>query len=908
MNNAEGSRNTSEKRNWHVIPPEECLKLLDTDPEKGLSSEEARRRLSIYGYNRLEEVKKKSLLMRFLAQFNDFMIWVLLCAALISGAVLREYLDAIVIMVIVILNAVLGFIQEVRAEKAMEELKKLSAPTAKVIRDGTEKNIDASELVPGDIIILETGDLIPADARVLSAVNLKTNESSLTGESVPVEKSTEALDNPDTPVGSRTNMVHAGTHVDYGRGKALIVTTGSETQLGEIAQMLAEEKEVKTPLQEELGNVGKKIAYICLGVVLIVFITGLVRGEEFAFMFLFAVSLAVAAIPEGLPAVVTITLAMGTQKMAKENAIIRRLPAVETLGCADFICSDKTGTLTLNQMTVVEAFLADEPPTLFEDFLASEKSDSAGFHLSKLVAALCNDSRETSDGSFSGDSTEVALLVAAKKAGAEKNELEERMPRLMEIPFDSDRKMMSTIHPYENGYIILTKGATEALLARSSGLQRDDKVEPLADEKKTKILEATEELGRRALRTIAFAYRTIDTLPAEADSSEIERDLVFLGAYAMKDPPRQEVFDALATCKRAKISVAMVTGDHPATAQAIGKELGIISDDREFVDATELESMTDEELEARAESISVYARVSPRHKVKIVDALKSRGHVVAMTGDGVNDAPALKRADIGVAMGITGTDVSKEASDMVLMDDNFATIVTAVREGRAIFSNIKKFIYFLLSCNISEVLLMFVAMLAGFPLPLLPVQILWVNLVTDGLPALALGMDTPEADLMDHPPRKLGENILAYSRLRKLLWYGIVITGGALLSFVLAHFVFGYPWENKGAEMARTIVFSTMVFAQLLHSLNFHSEDKSFFVEPPWGNKYLVGALVVSLLLQLTVIYLPFMQKAFHTCAPSLEGWLLIALCSLVPVLIVDRIKVISAKLTRKKESGGEAR
>ncbi|MDD5448167.1 MAG: cation-transporting P-type ATPase, partial [Actinomycetota bacterium] len=576
--------------------------------------------------------------------------------------------------------------------------------------------------------------------------------------------------------------------------------------------------------------------------------------------------------------------------------------AVETLGCADFICSDKTGTLTLNQMTVVEAFLADESPKPFEDFLTGEVRNSEAFHLSNLAAVLCNDSRETPDGSFVGDSTEVALLAAAKKAEVKKDELEERMPRLMEIPFDSDRKMMSTVHPYDNGYIVLTKGATEALLARSSGLQKGDKVEPLTNEKKTKILKTTEELGGRALRTIALAYRIIDALPAEADPSEIERGLVFLGAYAMKDPPRQEVFDALATCKRAKISVAMVTGDHLATAQAIGKELGILSEGKEFVDAIELEKMSDEELGERAENISVYARVSPRHKVKIVDALKSKGHVVAMTGDGVNDAPALKRADIGVAMGITGTDVSKEASDMVLMDDNFATIVTAVREGRTIFSNIKKFIYFLLSCNISEVLVMFIAMLAGFPLPLLPVQILWVNLVTDGLPALALGMDTPEADLMDRPPRKPGESILAYSRLRKLLWYGVTIAAGALLSFVLAHFVFNYPWENKGAEMARTIVFSTMVFTQLLHSLNFHSEERSFFTEPPWGNRYLVGALFASLLLQLAVIYVPFMQKAFHTCAPSLEGWLLIALCSLVPVLIIDRIKVISAKLARKKE------
>ena len=875
------------------------MRALESDAADGLAGEEAKRRLAGYGPNRLKEEKKKSPVIRFLAQFNDFMIWVLLAAVVVSGALLKEYIDALVILVIVLLNAMLGFIQETRAEHAMEELKRLSAPTAKVIRGGDELTIPAEELVPGDLILLEAGDLIPADGRLLEAANLRTDEASLTGESTAVDKDSQSVVESGVPVGDRINMVFAGTHAEYGRGTALVVETGAGTQVGEIAEMLEEGKPGPTPLQKELRNVGKRIVYICLLVVLVVFTVGMIRGNPFATMLLFAVSLAVAAIPEGLPAIESITLAIGTHAMARQNAVVRNLPAVETLGCANYICTDKTGTLTLNRMTVTDVLFADGSQYLIEEVPKhAEGSRLSILERMNLAAALCNDARRDKHGAYHGESTEIALLEVTEGAGVTKADLEKRLPRVAEVPFDSDRKMMTTVHRDNGGFTVFSKGAVEAILEKCERAAVLESEVELSEQARKQIAEATAKLGGQALRTIAVASKRLSSIPDKADPESLEEGLVFLGTFAMKDPPRPEVLQALNTCRRARIDVAMITGDHKETARAVGRELGIMVPGKKLVEGHELERMTPEELAGQVENISIYARVSPRHKVKIVEALKARGHVVAMTGDGVNDAPALKQADIGVAMGITGTDVSKEASDMILTDDNFATIVSAVRQGRIVFSNLKKFIYFLLSCNISEVLAMFLAMLLGFPLPLIASQILWINLVTDGLPALALGMEPAEKDVMENPPRVVGENVLSASRQLRLLWQGLMITAGALTSFVLAHWLLGYSWDAAGElDMCRTILFTTMVLAQILHSYNWRSETRSFFSAPPWENLYLLGAFALSIALQMAVLYIPFMQKAFHTQAPTLYGWILIIACAVVPVLLIDRIKVISARL-----------
>ena len=890
-----------EQRSWHSLSPEEALRALNSDASDGLASEEAVRRIAEYGPNRLEEEKRKSPLLRFFAQFNDFMIWVLLAAVVVSGALLKEYLDALVILAIVLFNAMLGFVQEARAERAMEELQKLSAPTVTVKRDGSETTIPAEWLVPGDLMLLEAGDLVSADARLLTSASLRTNESSLTGESTAVDKYPHALEGWGMPVGDRINMVFAGTHVEYGRGTAVVAETGENTQVGEIARMLVEGRPGPTPLQLELRDVGKRIVYICLLVVLVVFAVGMIRRNPFATMLLFAVSLAVAAIPEGLPAIVTITLAIGTQAMARQSAVVRNLPAVETLGCANYICTDKTGTLTLNRMKVTDVLFADGSHYLLED--AMRHSDESKLHTLEqmsIAASLCNDARRDKDGEYHGESTEIALLQAAEETGLVKADLEKKYPRETEVPFDSDRKMMTTLHRDNGGFLVLSKGAVEAILEHCEIAARPEAEVELSEQAKTRIAEGTAQLGGQALRTIAVASRRLSSLPDPLDLEDLEKGLMFLGTFAMKDPPRPEVFTALNTCRRAMIDVAMVTGDHKETARAVARELGILVPGKRLVEGHELEKMTAEELAVQVENISVYARVSPRHKVKIVEALKARGHIVAMTGDGVNDAPALKRADIGVAMGITGTDVAKEASDMVLADDNFATIVAAVRLGRAIFSNLQKFIYFLLSCNMSEVLTMFLAMLFGFPLPLAASQILWINLVTDGLPALALGMEPAEKDVMERPPRAVGENVLSPSRQLRLLWQGLVITAGALASFMLAHWLLGYSWEiTRELDMCRTILFTTMVLCQVFHSYNWRSETRSFFSAPPWENLYLLGAFAISIALQMAVLYVPFMQKAFHTQAPTLHGWILILACALIPVLLIDRIKVISARLSR---------
>ena len=903
MNGTEAGRQTD----WHALDTDETVERLGTDGRAGLAVPEAGRRLARFGPNRLHSEKKTPVIVRLLAQFNDFMVWVLLAAVLISGLWLKEYLDAAVILAIVLLNAVMGFAQEERAEKALDRLKALAAPAVKVVRDGSESRIPALDLVPGDLLSLEAGDLVAADARLVETVNLMVNESSLTGESAAAEKDAGSTCDADAALGNRCNMVFAGTHVQYGRGSAVVVETGQRTQLGHIASMLEESGPIMTPLQAELRDVGRRIVYLSLFVVAVVFTVGMIRGNSFASMLLIAVSLAVAAIPEGLPAIVTVTLAQGTQAMAKQNAIIRNLPAVETLGCANYICSDKTGTLTVNRMTVTEVLLADGTRHPLEEVLGKGGPSSGVFGVMSTAAALCNDARRTADGVTLGDPTEVALMEAAELAGVSRGDLEDAHARVAEIPFDSNRKMMTTVHRDAGGYTVYVKGAVESLLERSDSLLLPGGSRSIEPSDREAVSRQVEALGALALRTIGVALRRVESLPPREKLGSLESGLTFLGAFAMKDPPRPEVRAALELCSKASIDVAMITGDHRATAESVAAELGILTPGMRLIEGPQLEEMTPEELAEQVEDIRVYARVSPRHKVTIVEALRERGHVVAMTGDGVNDAPALKRADIGVAMGITGTDVSKEAADMILADDNFATIVAAVRQGRIIFSNLKKFIYFLLSCNISEVFVVFVAMLAGFPLPLLPAQILWINLVTDGLPALALGVDPPEKDVMEHPPRRLGENILEVRKQLWLAWQGALITAGALTAFMLSNYLLGYDWAAGPAsvgetnlDMARTVLFTTLVFAQVFHALNMRSETRSFFLAPPWENRYLAGSLVLSLGLQMAVLYAPFMQKAFRTSGPSAPAWLLILCCAAVPVLAIDRIKAVRSRRARR--------
>ena len=890
----------TENERWCSLDAGEASRRLDTDLERGLLQEEAASRLQTCGLNRIREEKRIHPVMLFLNQFRDFMIYVLIAAAVISGAALKEFLDAAVIMFIVIANAILGFIQEYRAERALESLKKLSAPTARVLRDGKEKAIPSQELVPGDIIILESGDRIPADALLLQAFGLRTDEASLTGESAAVDKETGRMPTGDLPLGDRRNMVYTGTHIVHGRGSGLVVTTGRQTELGLIAEMLGEAVEEKTPLQVELARVGKRIALLCIAICAVIFTAGVLRNLEWSEMLLFSVSLAVAAIPEGLPAIVTIALALGVRRMADRKALLRRLPAVETLGCADVICTDKTGTLTRNEMEVREIRLPQRQPLQRDGGLNEENGWMEASLPLLATASLCNDAR-VQDGEFLGEGTEVGLLRAAQEMSFPLSEAVGMLPRVEEIPFESERKMMSTINalaqpgedsPYfgfaSTPYILLTKGAPEAVLNHCSRVLTPQGVQDMGSGGRVQYAAEAEKMAERALRTMAFACRPLRELPEDV-SADLEHDLIFLGMAGLMDPPRPEVYEALNICRKAHIEVVMITGDHAATARAIAEELAILDADKELVSGSELAHMSDEELEERVEKIAVYARVSPADKVKIVRAWKARGRTVAMTGDGVNDAPALKNADIGVAMGIAGTDVSKEASDMVLADDNFATIVGAVEEGRIIYDNLKKFIYFLLSCNMSEVSTMFIGMLMVSITPLRAVQVLWMNLVTDGFPAMALGVDTPAPDIMVRPPRDPSESILSYRKQIMIVWQGVLLSLGALTAFFVAYYVL-YP--NDAAKI-QTVAFTTLVLAQLLHAFNSRSERLSFTELSFTDNKALLAALGASLALHLLVILVPPLMRLFGTAYLSAAGWGLIIACSVLPVIAVDRVKVI---------------
>lgn len=885
---------------------EELYEALDTDSREGLSSEEAKKRLEKYGPNVLKEEKAHGPLEIFFEQFKDFIIWVLIGAAVVSGF-LKEWIDALAIIAIVILNAVLGFLQEYRAEKSLEALKKLSSPMSKVIRNGRRNLIQSSELVPGDVIELESGDNVPADSRVIWLTsNFTVQESSLTGESNPVMKTSLALDEEDIPLADRANMLYAGTSVTSGKARAVVTESGMKTELGRIAGMIQEIVQEETPLQKKLEQFGKWIVYLCFVLVAIVFFLGILRGGKIIDMFLTAVSLAVAAIPEGLPAVVTIALALGVQRMVKRHALIRKLPSVETLGCATVICSDKTGTLTKNEMTVQAVFaggalfrvsgIGYEPKGEF--YTGKEKIDPGNYPdlLSAMVSGvLCNGAELVRSGEaykVVGDPTEGALLTVALKAGIDKGEKEKGYAFIEEIPFDPERKKMTIIRRGEgNKPVAFVKGAPDILLNDCVNIAENGGEKPLSDGDRQNILKVNDDLAGQAMRVLAVARRTIDREPDKYEAGAIEKDLVFLGLIAMIDPPREEVREAIKECNTAGIKTVMITGDHKNTAVAIAKGLGFFKEDSIALTGEELDKLGEGWLDKEVARIPVYARVSPEHKLRIVRAWRKHNEVVAMTGDGVNDAPAVKEADIGVAMGITGTDVTKEVSDMVITDDNFASIVSAVEEGRGIYDNIKKFIHYLLSCNAGEVLVMFVSSLAGLPAPLLPIHILWVNLVTDGLPALALGIDPVEPNIMKRPPRPANENVITRKGAFLMLMQGAFIAFCSLLAFTVVLFV-----EKEGIGRARTAAFVVLACSQLFHSFNCRSMTESLFSIGVFTNMKLVVAASVSFVLQMAVVYVPFLQKVFKTEPLSLFDWFLVVAISSFPLWAMETAKILFKK------------
>ncbi len=860
------------------IPREALLQELSVSMDAGLSQQEAQLRLEKYGANKLAEKKKKTNLRRFLEQFQDVMIVILLAAAAVSFVVAcfghdpMEFFEPLLILLIVILNAILGVVQESKAEKALDALKNMSAPHARVLRDGKEQLLDASQLVPGDIIHLEAGDFIPADARLLKSVSLKSEESALTGESVPSEKDADVPVEENAPLGDRSNMVFSGCSVTYGTATAVVTATGMQTEMGKIAGLLEGEEETQTPLQQKLAQLGKYLGFVALAACAVIFVVGLLNGIPVLEIFMTAVSLAVSAIPEGLPAIVTIVLAIGVQRMVKKNALIRRLPAVETLGSASVICSDKTGTLTQNRMTLTKVWVEGQP--LLEE-VSSQNSPAAR----KLLqyGTLCCDGSVTfgADGSEQhiGDPTETAILVAAHKNGMEQDALGKEYPRLAELPFDSDRKLMTTVNRIDGALIAIVKGAFDMMATRC--VQGDLEA----------AREKNDEMSRQALRVLAVGYRKLDQLPQELTSEELENGLTLLGLVGMIDPPRPEAKEAVALCRQAGIKPVMITGDHVVTASAIAKELGILSEGDRAITGAELDAMSDQQLDQEVEHISVYARVSPENKIRIVKAWQHRGQVVSMTGDGVNDAPALKAADIGCAMGITGTDVAKGAADMTLTDDNFATIVHAVREGRGIYANIRKVVGFLLGTNIGEVLTVFFAMILWHKTPLLSMQLLWINLVTDSLPAISLGMEAVESDVMDHKPKPKDEGIFAHG-----LGIQVVLQGCMFALLTLVAFFLGERYGGS-LEAGQTMAFLVLALTQIVQAFNMRSEYSLFRIGP-FTNRKLNGAALLSLVLVCLVLFTP-VGIAFGMVI--LPAWLyLVGLgLILVPLVVMELAKAV---------------
>ena len=863
---------------FHSQSIDETLKELSAQPQTGLSASKAAALLAQYGENRLKEKKKKTNLQRFLEQFKDVMILILLAAALISFVIACiegnpiEFFEPALILIIVVLNAVMGMLQESKAEKALDALKSMSAPHARVIRDGEEKIIDASGLVPGDIIKLEAGDFVPADARLLKSVSLKSEESALTGESVPSEKDAQSQVKEDAPLGDRSNMVFSGCSITYGTALAVVTQTGMNTEMGKIAGLLEGEEETQTPLQKKLAQLGKYLGFMALAACAVIFIVGLINGIHVLEIFMTAVSLAVSAIPEGLPAIVTIVLAIGVQRMVKKNALIRRLPAVETLGSASVICSDKTGTLTMNRMTLTKAYIdgAAQP-----EEIGSSNSES----IKKLLsfASLCCDGSVifNQDGSQQhiGDPTETSIIAAAHKNGIEIDELNKSCPRLAELPFDSDRKLMSTINRIDGKNIVIVKGAFDVMSSRCIS----------GDLEKAK--EITEQMSSDALRVLAVGYKEISQAPDSPTAQELENGLAFMGLVGMIDPPRPEAKQAVAVCRRAGIKPVMITGDHIVTASAIAEELGILEQGDRAITGAELDGMTDQELDKEVVNISVYARVSPENKIRIVKAWQRNGHVVSMTGDGVNDAPALKAADIGCAMGITGTDVAKGAADMTLTDDNFATIVDAVKEGRGIYANIKKVIGFLLGTNIGEVITVFAAMLLWHKSPLMSMQLLWINLVTDSLPAIALGMENVEADVMEHKPRPKNEGIFAHGLGVRVVLQGLMFAILTLIGYKAGEIV------TQTAAGGQTLAFMVLALSQIVQAYNMRSEH-SLFKIGPFSNRRLNWAALASLALMALVLFTP-VRAAFQLVALPWQLYLLGAGLILVPLVIMELAKLI---------------
>lgn len=894
---------------WHRSQPDALATELRTSVEGGLPEEEAKQRLQQEGLNELPEAPPPSLLKLFLSQFSSVIVWVLIGAAVVSG-LLEDWLDAAAILAIVFLNGLLGFIQEFRAERSLAALRKMSISMARVFRDGVLRSIPARELVPGDLILLEAGDRVPADARLTYVTNFQTQEASLTGESTPVPKDAEVIDRAEVPLADRTSIVFMGTVAVSGKARAVVIATGLRTELGHIAAMIqksAAAERTETPLQRRLEQFGYTLLWLALGVVSVVFILGYLRGEPLMVMFLTSVSLAVAAVPEGLPAVVTITLALGVTRMAKRHALIRKLPAVETLGSATVICTDKTGTLTKNEMTVTKLFVGDTVLDVTGEGYAPvgtirEASQlplplpphasplTAGLRHLLTASVLCNGATlKQDDGTWQviGDPTEGALLVVAAKVGLRIEQLETTHCFLGEVPFDSERKMMTVVRRTSDGLVAYVKGAPDVLLRHCTHrLAMDGADEPLTESIRAAILEANASFAHQALRVLAVAWRRLDRAPDAYRAQELEERLVFLGLAAMKDPLRPEAKAAVQACHEAGIRTVMITGDHKDTAAAIAGELRGVKEPIRSFSGTELDRLSDDELTRTVEQVAVYARVSAEHKLRIVKAWKARGAVVAMTGDGVNDAPAIKEADIGVAMGIAGTDVTKEAADMVVTDDNFASIAAAVEEGRAVFDNIRKTVHFLLSCNVSEVLVMLFATLLGLPLPLLPIQILWMNLVTDGIPALALAVDPKALDLMKRRPRRPETRLLSGSRLLAIGAEGLMLSAIALGAF--AYSLYGL---HQDVEQARTVAFTVLVIVQLVHAFNCRSERWSLFQVGVATNRPLLLAVIFSFGIQAAVLTTPVAAPIFKVASLPIEDWILMGATGLLPFAIMEVVK-----------------
>ncbi len=889
------------KENWFNLTVEQTAQKLETNIKEGLSQNGLATKYEKYGYNELKAKKKKSMIVKFLEQFKDFMIIILIIAAIVSGIVgIQEgegITDTIIILIVVVLNAIIGVAQENKAEKSLEALQKMSSHAAKVIRDGKLAVVPAKDLVPGDVVILETGDYIPADLRIIEAINLKSQESAMTGESVPVDKSSDTI-NGEVSLGDRKNILFSSSLITYGRGKGIVVGTGMNTEVGKIAKMIDETDESQTPLQIKLNNLGKTLGIVALLLCAVIFVVGTLYGKEPVHMFMTAVSLAVAAIPEGLAAVSTIVLAIGVQRMVKRNAIVKKLPAVETLGCASVICSDKTGTLTQNKMTVKKIFVNSRVQNIEE---IKDKSDE----LDKLVKSgmLCNDTKVAEDGKLTGDPTETALVDMGFALGYEGYTIENN-PREFEIPFDSDRKLMTTVHKTEDGkYIVYTKGGVDELLKCCNRYSENGQTKSDLADYKSLILSTNKSMAEKALRVLAFGYKIIEHSLTKEDIDHLESDLIFVGMCGMIDPPREEVKDAVKKCVSAGIKTVMITGDHKITATAIAKELGILQEESEAITGSDLEKMSDEELKNKVRSISVYARVSPEHKVRIVKAWQANGEVVAMTGDGVNDAPALKNANIGCAMGIVGTDVSKEAADVILTDDNFSTIVAAVEEGRRIYDNILKAIAFLLSSNIGEIVVLFLAIMLTPILaklfhitnisqlePLLPMHILWINLVTDSLPALALAVDPADRNIMKRKPIQNSKGIFSKGMTWRIMYQGFWIGLITLIAFIL-----GLSTEGDSAykiRVAQTMAFSVLALSELVHVFNVRNNQESIFKGNPFNNSKLILAIGISALLMLVVLFVPGLREIFDLEVLPKDQLIETILLIFSPLLVVEVFKL----------------